>query len=235
MSLLRDIGELFWPRTCPVCGGRMGDGARVVCSVCRANAPLTGYWEHVDNPVVRKFWGIVPVINASSFLFFVHGNGYRELIHGFKYRGMWRLAVGMGEWFGGELSRSGLYGGVDVVVPVPLHFRKRLVRGYNQAEYIACGIASQLDVPVDCRSVVRSRYNPSQTRREHKDRWNNVEGIFSVRHPGRLAGKHLLLVDDVLTTGATISSCAEAVITAVPDVRISIATLAVARSGIETA
>ena len=134
-----------------------------------------------------------------------------------------------------ELAAGGLYAGVDVVVPVPLHLRKRLHRGYNQAEYIARGIAESLGVPVDVHSVRRHRHNPSQALKEHRQRWENVRGIFSVRRPGRLCGKHILLVDDVLTTGATVTSCAEAILAAVPDVRISIAVLAVSRHNLEVA
>ena len=233
--LLNELRDLFLPPTCPVCGRELAEGNRTVCSACRMAAPLTGFWREVDNPVVRKFWGLVPVVNASAFLFFVHGNGYRELIHGFKYHGQWHQAYEMGQWYGGELARGGLYADVDTVVPVPLHIRKRLSRGYNQAEYIARGIAASLGVPVDTGSVKRHRYNPSQALKEHRDRWKNVDGIFSVAHPERLKGRHILLVDDVLTTGATITSCAEAVMAAVPDVRISIAVLAVSRHNLETA
>ena len=235
MGIAKDIGALFLPDECPVCGGAMPEGASVVCTSCRWEAPLTNYWQQADNPVTRKFWGSVPVVNASSFLFFVRGSGFRELIHGFKYKGRWRQARDMGEWFGGELMECGLYSGVDVVVPVPLHLRKSLVRGYNQSEYIARGIAGQLGVPVDTKSIRRHRHNPPQAQKEHKDRWENVKGIFSVRRPSALAGKHILLVDDVLTTGATITSCAESIIAAVPGCRISIVTLAVSRSDIEVA
>lgn len=231
----RDIAGLFLPEECPVCGGEMPDGARAVCTLCRWNAPLTGFWQQIDNPVARKFWGVLPIVNASSFIFFVRGSGFREMIHGFKYHGRWRHALQMGEWFGGELSRCGLYGDVDVVVPVPLHRRKKLKRGYNQSEYIARGIASQLGVRPDAHSVVRHRYNPPQAMKEHRERWENVEGVFSVRRPRRLAGKHVLLVDDVLTTGATITSCAEAILSSAPGVRISIVTLAVSKSDMEIA
>jgi ComF family protein len=212
----------------------MSEGARTVCTACRWDAPLTEFWREIDNPVVRKFWGVVPVVNACSFMFFVHGNGYRDLIHGFKYRGRWRQALEMGEWFGGELFRGGLYSDIDIVVPVPLHVRKTARRGYNQSEYIARGMASALGAGVDTRSVVRTRHNPSQALKEHSERWDNVKGIFAVRRPDKLSGRHILIVDDVLTTGATISSCAEAIAAAVPDCRISIATLAVSRSDIET-
>lgn len=234
-GLLKDLRDLFLPPVCPVCGGELPEGARTVCNSCRMDAPLTGFWTQVDNPVARKFWGLVPVINASAFLFFVPGNGYRDLIHGFKYAGRWRDALEMGLWYGGELARSGLYAGVDVVIPVPLHWRRRIARGYNQSEYIAQGIAASLGVPMDTRSLRRTRHNPSQTHRTTRERWDNVKGIFSVRRPERIGGKHILLVDDVLTTGSTITACAEAILAADPGTHISIATLAVSRNHLEVA
>lgn len=234
-GLIRDLRDLFLPPVCPVCGGRMPEGARTVCNSCRVDAPFTGFWTEVDNPVARKFWGLVPVINASAFLFFVPGNGYRDLVHGFKYSGRWRDALEMGRWYGGELARSGLYSGVDVIVPVPLHLRRKLARGYNQSDYIALGISESLGVEVDDRTVRRHKHNPSQTLREARERWDNVKGIFSLRHPERLAGHHILLVDDVLTTGSTLTACAEAILAAAPDVHISIAVLAVSRHHLETA
>lgn len=225
--ILKDIAELFFPPICPVCGKRMGEGARIVCTACRGEAPLTGFCREVDNPVVHKFWGLVPLVHACSFLYFVGGGGYRRLIHRFKYQGGWRLAQSMGEWFGSELAAGGLYAGVDVIVPVPLHRRRLLQRGYNQAAYLAQGMAAALHATVDTRSVIRYRYNTPQALRRRSERWENVKGIFAVRYPARLAGKHILLVDDVLTTGATIGACAEAILREVPDCRLSIATLAV--------
>lgn len=160
---------------------------------------------------------------------YVHGSGWRRAIHAFKYRGAWRLARALGEWYGASLCGSGLYGDVDVVVPLPLHPFKRMSRGYNQAEYIAEGIAVQLGVGVDRRSVRRSRNTASQALKPRRERADNVENAFAVRHPGRLAGKHVLLVDDVMTTGSTLIACIEAVVHAVPDCRVSVAALAVSR------
>lgn len=231
----RDIASLFFPPVCPVCGEAMGEGMRTVCNRCRWNAPLTQYWTQLDNPIARKFWGLVPIYTASSFLFFVHGSGYRSMVHDFKYRGRWRLAEELGEWYGGELARSGLYDGIEIVIPVPLHRRKTVMRGYNQSYYIAKGIASQLGVDVDTRNVIRSRYNMSQTRRPRRERWDNVKGVFSVRDSSALNGRHILLVDDVLTTGSTITACAEAMINGTEGCRISIATLSVSKHDIEVA
>lgn len=233
MSILSDIWNdltsLLFPRRCAVCGEPLVAGERLLCTLCRTTAPLTGYWREADNPVVRKCWGTVPVVQASGFLFFVHASGWRRMIHGFKYRGAWRTARALGEWYGRCLAESGLYDDVEVVVPLPLHPRKRCRRGYNQSEYIAEGIASQLGVKVDRRSVVRTRNTASQALQPRHERPRNVEGAFAVRHPERLAGRHLLLVDDVMTTGSTLLSCAGEVVRAVPDCRISVAVLAVSQ------
>jgi ComF family protein len=151
------------------------------------------------------------------------------MVHRFKYGGEWRAAYDMGRWYGAELRESGLYADVDVVVPVPLHLGRRLWRGYNQSEYIARGIARELGVEVDARSVRRHRYNSSQTSQRADERWDNVEGIFRVKRPERLHGKHILLVDDVFTTGATIMSLGSTILSAVENVRLSVAVLATSR------
>ena len=208
-DLVRDVASLLFPPRCAVCGEPLTRGERTVCTLCRATAPLTGYWREADNPVVRRCWGMVPVCQASGFLFFVRASGWRRLIHGFKYRGAWRTAREMGAWYGRYLRESGLYDDVEVVVPLPLHPFKRCRRGYNQSEYIAEGIAAQLGVEVDRRSVRRKRNTESR--------------------PERLAGRHVLLVDDVMTTGSTLLSCASAILRDAPGCRISIAALAVSQ------
>lgn len=228
-DLLGDLLALLFPPRCAVCRRPLVQGERDICTFCRATAPLTGYWREADNPVWRKCRAFVPVVRASALLFFVRGSGWRELIHGFKYRGAWRWARTMGAWYGGLLRDSGLYGDVDAVVPLPLHPLKRCRRGYNQSEYIAEGIAAQLGVGVDRRSVRRCRNTAAQALRPRRERARNVEGAFAVRRPERLAGRHILLVDDVMTTGSTLLSCAEAILRAVPSCRVSVAVLAVPR------
>ena len=207
-SLLRDVAALFFPPRCPVCGRMLAQGEHTVCTLCRATAPLTGFWRQADNPVLGRCRDMLPVERASGLLYYVHGSGWRELIRGFKYRGAWRTARAMGEWYGRCLKESGLYDDVEVVVPLPLHPVKRCRRGYNQSEYIAEGIAAQLGV---------------------EDRARNVEDAFAVGRPGRLAGRHVLLVDDVFTTGSTMLSCAGEILRSAPGCRISIAALAVSR------
>ena len=228
-ELFGDAASLLFPRRCAVCGEPLARGERTVCTLCRATAPLTGYWREADNPVFRKCWGLVPVERATGFLFFVRGSGWRRLIHAFKYRGAWRAAREMGAWYGRCLKESGLYDDVEAVVPLPLHPFKRCRRGYNQSEYIAEGIAGQLGVEVDRRSVGRKRNTASQALKSRRERAANVEGAFAVRRPERLAGRHVLLVDDVMTTGSTLLSCAAEMLRAAPGCRVSIAALAVSR------
>jgi ComF family protein len=232
-SPLKDIASLLFPPVCPACGKVMESGAGFLCTSCQWEMPLTGYETEADNPVARRFWGLVPVRGATAFLWFTPGSGFRRVVHSFKYGGRWSLARDMGRWFGRALSEVDAYAGVDAIVPVPLHFRKVLKRGYNQSEYIARGMSRERAVPVETGAVVRRINNPSQTRTTtHRERWENVEGIFAVRRPERLEGKHILLVDDVMTTGATIGSCAEAIIDALPGARISIAVLYASKQGL---
>ncbi len=228
-ELFRDLAALLFPPHCAVCGEPLTRGEEAVCTLCRTMAPLTDYSRRIDNPVWQRCRAQIPVERASGFLFFIEHSGWRDLIHSFKYRGRWRLACTMGHWFGSALRRSGLYDTVDMVIPLPLHPLKRIRRGYNQSEYIADGIAAELSLRVERHNVVRSRNTPSQTRLPRRERAQNVAGAFAVKHPERLAGRHILLVDDVMTTGATLISCAQAILASVPDCRISIAALAVLR------
>lgn len=163
MSILNDIKGLFLPPVCPVCGGELHEGEGAFCMMCRTLAPQTGFWRRADNPLAERLRNEFPVVQASAFLWFVAGSPWQRAIHGFKYYNRWRTARDLGAWYGGNLADSGLYGSVDCIVPVPLHTRRLLARGYNQAAYIAEGIASRMGVPVEDRAVSRLRNNPSQT------------------------------------------------------------------------
>jgi ComF family protein len=232
-SIFKDIFNLFFPPLCPACGRVMETGGGFLCTACQYDMPLTGYENMADNPVARRFWGLLPLQGATAFVWFVDESGFRRVVHRFKYSGQWALARDMGRWFGRVLADTDAYAGVDVIVPVPLHTRKVLKRGYNQSEYIARGMSAEMGVAVETRAVVRHVNNRSQTStRGAEERWENVEGIFAVRHPERLKGRHILLVDDVLTTGATIGSCAEAILAAVPSCRVSVAALYASKQGL---
>lgn len=228
--VLRDITSLILPRTCLACGRVLLENEGCVCLACRYNMPLTDFAKRRDNIVKQLFENMLPVESATAMYWFVADTEWQQIIHNFKYHGRWFFAQKMGEWLGEELRDSGNFEGIDLVIPVPLHYRRRLMRGYNQSEQLALGVGRKMGIKCDFRSVFRRSYNESQTSKSSSERWENVEAIFDVRRAERLRGKHILLVDDVLTTGATIASCAEAIIAACKgDVRISIATLALSR------
>lgn len=229
-NIFRDIASLLFPPCCIICGRHVSPSTYNICPYCRYEAPLTNYWTRSDNPVKSRFDGIVQIVEGSSFLFFNHQSPWQSAIHSFKYGGKWLYAYNLGLWFGAELKDSGLYDDIDLILPVPLHPMKILSRGYNQSTYLAEGIAKQLGKPIDNRSVRRLRNNPAQARKKSHDRWLNTEELFGVRYPERLRAKHILVVDDVLTTGATISSCIAAIKEAAPDCRISVATLSVSKN-----
>ena len=228
-SLLYDLRSLFVPRSCAVCGGELPPTKHLVCPSCEATAPLTNLWCEKINPMTERFWGLLPVEHASALFWYVEDSPWREAVHRFKYSGRWLSAYDMGRWYGALMREAGAFADVDVVVPVPLHWWRRMRRGYNQAEYIARGIARELGVEVAPRAVVRHRYNVSQTRQSNAGRWANVEGIFRVREAEKLRGKHILLVDDVFTTGATIFSLGETILSQTEGVRLSVAVLATTR------
>ncbi len=232
MILPEPLVRLFFPDVCPACGGPVGEGSKVVCTLCHLDAPLTFYAGSEENPVRELLSAHIPVVHASAFMFYTEHSRFRRLIYGFKYGGGWRLALQTGEWYGRQLAEGGLYGDVDVVMPIPLHPGRLLSRGYNQAAYLAAGISRALGKGTDVRSVRRTRNNPRQALTGSAGRWANVDGIFAVRNPRALEGRHILLVDDVLTTGATAVSCAEAILRAVPSARISVAALAVSKKGV---
>lgn len=220
--------HLFIPQCCAVCGKVMVDGEHLLCTSCRWNMPLTYYWNETDNPVWQKLNGIMGIYRASSLFYYRKQSGYDTMIYRFKYKGSGSLSLTLGRWFGEELKRSGHYTDIDLVLPVPLHPLRLLKRGYNQSELLARGIGRSLGVRVSTRHLKRTIHNRSQTHHNPKERWENVKGIFSVRSADRLTGKHILLVDDVLTTGATLESCVEAIRSEVGECRISVVTIATA-------
>lgn len=229
-DIVEDIISLILPRTCLVCGEQLEDGKSPICVVCSMRAPLTYLSQERENAMVNHLRGIIPVESATALFWFVGDSDWQRLIHRFKYSGKWLSARKMGEWLGSDMAKSGNFDDIDLIVAVPLHPLRRLKRGYNQSEQIALGIARKLNVECDFRSLYRKRNNKSQAQQHKSDRVFNVKSIFEVRNADKLRGKHILIVDDVFTTGATISSCAATIVKACNhDVRISIATLSAAR------
>ncbi len=227
-SYLSSIINLFAPPTCCACSRTLPQSMEFMCVHCRWDMPVTSFWKDPNNKVAQKFWGLVPIESACSYFLFRQGSNFQTAIHNLKYRGYWKTCIDFGVMFGAELVGCPPYDSVDLIIPVPLHRLKLLSRGYNQSEYIAKGLAKAMNLSIETNNLVRLKNNKAQARSKFKYlRWNNVNNIFKLKHPERLSGKHILLVDDVLTTGATLCSCAQTIVNAVPDCRISIVTLSV--------
>ncbi|GCB33544.1 amidophosphoribosyltransferase [Bacteroides faecalis] len=195
--------------------------------MCNINLPRTNYHLQEDNPMEQLFWGKIPLERATSFFFYRKGSDFRQILHQLKYGGRKELGAIMGRYMASELLPSGFFKGIDVIIPVPLHKKKQQLRGYNQSEWIVRGIAAVTGIPVNTESVIRKKNTETQTRKSTFERWENVDGIFELRSSEHLQGKHVLVVDDVLTTGATTVACVSALME-VQGIRISILTLAVA-------
>lgn len=225
-NIITHITSLLYPRECAACGDTLTQGEQFICTACRFRIPVTGFVEQDENPIKERLAALMPIKRASALFYFINNSDWRHLVHDFKFHGRWRYAYNLGVWFGHELLSSGLYDDVELIIPVPLHDRKLLNRGYNQSDHIAYGIASVLGAKVERHALVRTVNNRSQALRSRNERWANVEGIFEVRHPKKLSGRHVMLVDDVITTGATILACYEAMMAACPDIEVSVAALA---------
>ena len=234
--LRRDFSRLFalvYPPRCYVCGCLLDTPFQDMCIGCRNDIPMTYYWQREDNPVKAHFDGLARIEHGSAFIYFSRHSHWQRALHTFKYQKMWRTGYALARWYGSELKASGLYDDIDMVVPIPLHTIKLLKRGYNQSTYIAEGVARELGVEYRTHLLRRTRNNPSQALNRGGNRWKNAESLFAVRNKKALAGRHILLVDDVLTSGATLCSCINAIHKAVPDCKISVATLYVASNDIE--
>lgn len=219
--------SLLFPRCCIVCGRPLAKGEECLCTMCNINLPRTGYHLKEDNPVEKLFWGKIPLERATSFFFYRKGSDFRQILHQLKYGGQKNIGAIMGRYMAAELQESGFFEDIDVIVPVPLHKKKQRLRGYNQSEWIARGIAAVTGIPIDIEAVVRHKNTETQTSKSSLERWENVNGIFELYHADPLTGKHILIVDDVLTTGATTVECASC-LTKIEGVRISVLTLAIA-------
>lgn len=230
-NIINDLLSLLLPRVCIVCGEEVEADEESVCDLCKLRVPLTNFATDDNNPMVCRLRTHAPIERAAALFWYSRDSNWRKMIHEFKYRGAWYSAEKMGEWLGRELRKSGNFDDVDLIVPIPLHTLKRLKRGYNQSEHIAIGVSRGLGVKYDFRAVRRVSNTASQALTQQSERWRNMESVFKVRREQKLRGRHILIVDDVFTTGATTTSCIESIITACQgDVRISVATLAVSRS-----
>ncbi|MCL1821809.1 MAG: ComF family protein [Prolixibacteraceae bacterium] len=220
------LTELFYPSLCVACERKLFVGERFICLFCLQDLPRTNYHLDTGNKIAQLFWGRAEVEYATAWLYFRKGSRYRKLIHYLKYKGLKEIGESMGLLFGSEI-RDSVFNEADILIPIPLHKKRLKARGYNQSEWIARGLSKALGKPLLTDNLMREKFTSTQTQKTRFERWKNVEGIFAAMRSEEITGRHILLVDDVVTTGATLEAAIHALLDA-GAAKVSIAALAVA-------
>jgi ComF family protein len=226
-SLWNDFVSLFFPVTCVSCGKSLYKNENNICTYCLYHLPKSNFHLTNDNPVAKIFWGRINIQSAAAFYTFNKGGNVQQLIHQLKYKGQQQVGISLGKLYGYELRNCPDFNSVDVIIPVPLHAKKQRKRGYNQSVCFAEGLAETMQLAIDSTILFRSAASETQTKKTRFTRWKNVESIFYVQNEQQILNKHILLVDDVITTGATLEACAQALLN-VKGVKVSVATIAYA-------
>lgn len=227
INIAQHLLNLVFPKNCCICKENLIGNEEEICTTCLYHIPRTNFHLQKDNVIEKRFWGKVNIERATAFFFFQKGSDYRELLHLLKYKGEQPIGVVLGKYAAADLLQSPDFSAVDFLVPVPLHRNKLKQRGYNQSECIAKGLSQVLNVPIDATNLFRVIENPTQTKKSVYERWENTNGIFDIHDQTIFEDKHILLIDDVLTTGSTLVACAEA-LQKTKNIKISIFTLATA-------
>lgn len=226
--MFKDLYQTVFPRICYGCSTDLAKTENWLCSICKTQLPITHFHRYPTNPVQQIFTGRIPLVQASSYFYFVKESAVQHLLHALKYKSMPKLGVALGEWYAQQLVEEDAFQSVDHILPIPLHFSKLQKRGYNQSEMFAQGLSNVLNKPVNTTSIIRNTATATQTHKNRMERWQNVEEVFVVNDSSRLIDKHVLLVDDVITTGATLEACANKILQ-IAGASVSIATIAFAK------
>jgi ComF family protein len=221
--------DLFFPKVCAGCHTLLLANEAVICTRCRHEMPLTQYHLDIKNEAVKKFYGKIDIHHASAFLYFNKKGMVQELIHNLKYKGQEEIGIVLGNWYVEDLKKLDLEIPFDVVIPVPLHKRKFRERGYNQVTTFGKALAEGLEIPFDDTLLYRKKYSKTQSKKNLSGRAENIANLFDVTFSEKNQNKHFLIVDDVLTTGATLEACSRALLK-IPGAKISIVCMAMANS-----
>ena len=231
MIRLKEIRDsllhVVFPHVCDGCGSDLLNIETRLCIRCLASLPETNFEQHTNNPVEKLFWGRLKICYGAASFYFTKESLMQRLMHQFKYRGNRELGLQLGRIMGEAIRSSSRISGIDALIPLPLFPSKEKKRGYNQATVICEGMAEIMDLPVLMDVITRPLHTETQTKKGRIERWKNIEGKFLLKDPKSIRNKHLLLVDDVVTTGATLESCGNELLLA-EDVKLSIATLCLA-------
>jgi len=221
---LRNFFSLLYPDLCAGCKKPLYEHEELICSYCWYHLPVTNFHQDRHNAAAKQLWGRVNLEYVASYLYFIKASSVQHIMHHLKYFGKPEVGIILGKRYG-ELLNETDYKDIDIIVPVPLHPKKLKKRGYNQSEYFAWGLGESMQLPIEVGNLTRHTLTESQTTKKRFERYENMKAIFDVTEPEAFSNKHILLVDDVLTTGATIEACANKLL-AVPGVKVSVVTLA---------
>lgn len=225
-NIVNDINSILAPVVCFGCNAHLIRGEQHICTVCRNNLPLTDYTYAVENAVDRVFYGRIAIKKASSFLFFTENSIVQQLIHHLKYKNQEQIGAFLGDWYGQILKENNFLTTIDVVIPVPLHRKKLKKRGYNQVDLFAKKLAHHINAKYISNILVKTANTKTQTKKSRISRLQNNKELYTLSDSDFLKNKNILLVDDIITSGATIEMCAKALLKA-EGVKIYITSMAV--------
>ena len=225
MNIWKDFFNVFFPDCCCCCNKVLTYNEHTCCLNCIHDLPLTYFSSEKNNPIESAFYGRIPLVAGTSLLFFQKNGIVQQLIYNLKYRGQQQVGTFTGNWLGEEMILSNRFEDIQAIVPVPLHKNKLRKRGYNQVSVFGQTLSRKLNIPFFEHALLRINSYASQTKKMRFDRWKNVAEIFVLNHTVELSFSHVLLIDDVITTGATLEACYNALKT-IPGLKISIACIA---------
>ena len=206
-DFLLDVASLVYPRVCNGCQQSLFKHEEFICNKCYLTLPKTNYHLQLENPIEKIFFGRANIKTASSFLFFQKKGSVQKMMHALKYKNKPEVAHLLGKWYGQDLKKSEAFSNIDYIIPVPLHKKRLRKRGYNQSEHFAKGLSEALNIPILTNVLVKSKFTETQTHKSREERAENISTSFQLQNPESIQNKNILLVDDVITTGATTEAC----------------------------
>lgn len=228
--LLKNLLSFFYPDLCISCHHALQQSETHLCLNCLIHLPETHYHLQPDNPIKTLFVGRVKVEQVASLLFYRKANQVQKILHSLKYKGNKEIGAYLGKYYGKQLHEVKEYQTIDLILPIPLHPKKEKKRGYNQSEWIAKGLSAGMKIPYTNDILVRTEFTETQTKKGRYNRWENVKDVFEVIHPEKITGKHILICDDVLTTGATMEAAIQKILSLDNNIKVSVVTLACAHN-----